>query len=124
MTRIEKSDYRNIIKKLTEATWEYANKVIHSRSSTYYEASTCVTLCISLVDVYENILQKVFDSLSQYYCSSCKSKKLSIAGDDSDEDGSVQRLYLHCEECGSITEVVFERNDSDNPSYTTGKVIE
>ncbi|HIY03662.1 MAG TPA: hypothetical protein H9733_01690 [Candidatus Anaerotignum merdipullorum] len=120
----ENSDYRNIIKKLTEATWDYANKITHSRSATYYEVSTCVTLCISLVGVYENILQKVFDPLSQYHCSICQSKKLSIAGDDSDEDGIVQKLYLHCEECGGTTEIVFEKNDGNAPSYITGKVIE
>ena len=116
--------YRNIIKKLTEATWDYANKITHSRSATYYEVSTCVTLCISLVGVYENILQKVFDPRSQYHCSICQSKKLSIAGDDSDENGIVQKLYLHCEECGGTTEVVFEKNDENDPSYITGKVIE
>ena len=120
----ENSDYRNIIKKLTEATWDYANKITHSRSATYYEVSTCVTLCISLVGVYENILQKVFDPLSQYHCSICQSKKLSIVGDDSDEDGIVQKLYLHCEERGGTTEVVFEKNDENDPSYITGKVIE
>ena len=119
----ENSDYRNIIKKLTEATWDYANKITHSRSATYYEVSTCVTLCISLVGGYENILQKVFDPLSQYHCSICQSKKLSIVGDDSDEDGIVQKLYLHCEECGGTTEVVFEKNDENDPSYITGKVI-
>lgn len=108
----ENSDYRGIIKKLTEATWDYANKITHSRSATYYEASTCVTLCISLVGTYENILQKVFDPIAQYHCSVCKSKKLSIDGDDSDEDGMVEKLYLHCEECGATTEVVFERNSS------------
>ena len=110
--------------KLTESTWDYANKITHSRSATYYEASTCVTLCISLVGVYENILQKVFDPLSQYHCSVCQSKKLSIDGDDSDEDGMVKKLYLRCEECGATTEVVFEENDGDNPTYTTGKVVE
>lgn len=120
----ENSDYRGIIKKLTEATWNYANKIIHSRSATYYEASTCVTLCISLVGTYENILQKVFAPLVQYHCSVCKSKKLSIDGNDSDEDGMVEKLYLHCEECGATTEVVFERNSSDSPSYITGKVVE
>ena len=120
----ENADYRSIIKKLTESTWDYANKITHSRSATYYEASTCVTLCISLVGVYENILQKVFDPLSQYHCSVCQSKKLSIDGDDSDEDGMVKKLYLRCEECGATTEVVFEGNDGDNPTYTTGKVVE
>ena len=41
-------------------------------------------------------------------CSVCKSKKLDIEGDESDEDGKVEKLYLHCEECGATTEVVFE----------------
>lgn len=118
------SDYRNIIKKLTEAIWDYANKITHSRSATYYDVSTCVTLCISLVGVYENILQKVFDPLSQYHCSECHSKKLSISGDDSDGDGMVKKLYLNCEECGATTEIVFEKSDENNPAYITGKVIE
>lgn len=120
----ENSDYRSIIKKLTEAAWDYANKITHSRSATYYEASTCVTLCIALVGAYENILQKVFDPLAQYYCSVCKSKKLSIDGSDANEDGMVEKLYLHCEECGATTEVVFEKNSSDSQSYITGKVVE
>ena len=57
----ENADYRSIIKKLTEATWDYANKLTHSSSATYYEASTCVSLCISLVGTYENVLQKITD---------------------------------------------------------------
>lgn len=109
---------------MTEATWDYANKITHSRSATYYEPSTCATLCISLVGTYENILQKVFVPLAQYHCSVCKSKKLSIDGDDSDEDGMVEKLYLHCEECEATTKIVFERNSSDSPSYITGKVVE
>lgn len=120
----ENSDYRSITKKLTEATWDYANKITHSRSATYYEASTCVTLCTSLVGGFENILQKVFDPISQYHCSVCQSKKLNIDGDDSDENGMVQKLYLRCEECGSIAEVVFEKSRGDSPSYSTGRVVE
>ena len=120
----ENSDYRNSIKKLTEATWDYANKVTHSSTTTYYEASTCVMLCTSLTGVYENIVQKVYDLLSRYHCSVCKSKKLSIVGDESDEDGLVQKLYLKCEECGAITEVVFEGVCGDSHKYITGKVVE
>ena len=54
---------------------------------------------------YENILQKVFEPLAQYHCSVCKSKRLSIDGDD----GMVEKIYLHCEECGATTEVIFEK---------------
>ena len=86
--------------------------------------STCVTLCIALVGTYENILQKVFDHLAQYHCSICKSKKVSIDGDDSDENGMVQKCYLRCEKCGSITEVDFEKSSGDSPSYTTGRGVE
>ena len=35
-----------------------------------------------------------------------------------------EKLYLHCEECGATTEVVFEKSDENTPSYITGKVIE
>lgn len=118
----ENSDYRSCFKKLTEATWDYANKVTHSQTATFYEASTCVSLTTSLVGAYENIRQKVFDPLSQYICKTCKSKKLSIVGDESNEDGIVSKLYLSCEECGEITEVIFEKNDSDKPQYIKGKV--
>lgn len=118
----ENSDYRSYFKKLTEATWDYANKLTHSQTATFYEASTCVSLTTSLVGAYENIRQKVFDPLSQYMCKGCKSKKLSIVGNESDENGIVSTLYLKCEECGEITEVIFEKNDSDKPQYIKGKV--
>lgn len=123
LTGSDNSDYRSIIKKLTESTWDYANKLTHSSTTTKYEASTCVMLVTSLVGVYENITQKVFDPVSQYICSSCKSKKLTIDSDDSDENGMVESLYLKCEECGDITKVVFLTSDKDS-SYTKGKIIE
>ncbi|MEF9936468.1 MAG: hypothetical protein RR688_05160 [Carnobacterium sp.] len=107
LTGSENSDYRSIIKKLTESTWEYACKITHSSTATFYEASTCVMLCTTLVGVYENMIQKVFDPISQYECSLCKSKKLTIDSDDSNGEGIVQKLYLKCEECDSITEVIF-----------------
>lgn len=56
----DNADYRSMIKKLTEATWDYANKIAHSSSATYYEASTCVSLCISLICVYENVRNDIF----------------------------------------------------------------
>lgn len=124
LTGSENADYRSIIKKLTESTWEYTNKITHSSSATYYEASTCVMLCISLVGVYENIIQKVYDPISQYKCSVCKSKKLIIDGDDSDENGVVQKLYLKCEECSAITAVIFENSGTENPTYIRGKIVE
>lgn len=105
LTGSENSDYRRIIKKLTESTWEYACKITHSSTATNYEASTCAMLCTSLIGVYENITQKISDPISQCKCSSCESKKLTIDSDESDEDGIVQKLYLKCEECGTITEI-------------------
>lgn len=122
LTGSENSDYRSIIKKLTESTWEYASKITHSSTATFYEASTCVMLCTSLVGVYENILQKVFDPISQFKCTVCKSKKLTIESDYSDEDGIVQKLLLKCGECDAITEVIFE-NSADNSSYIKGKIV-
>lgn len=117
----DNSDYRGIIKKLTDSTWNYANKLTHSSNATKYEASTCIMLITSLVGVYENIMQKVYDPVSQYMCLSCHSKRLMIDSDDSDENGLVEVLYLKCEECSDITKVVFESNDDD--SYTKGKTI-
>lgn len=116
----ENSDYRNIIKKLTEATWEYACKITHSINATFYEASTCVTLCTSLVGVYENIRQKVFDPISQYKCRVCKSKKLKIVNDETNKDGIVKKWFLQCEECNEITEVVFEENNTGKAQYLKG----
>lgn len=122
LTDNENSDYRGYIKKLTEATWDYASKITHSQKTTYYEASTCVTLTTSLVSVYENIRQKVYDPISQYICKSCKSKKLTIINDDSNENGIVKKLYLQCEECKETTEIIFEgKNDN---KYIKGVVIE
>ncbi len=48
-------------------------------------------------------------------------QKVSIDGDDSDENGMVQNATLRCEKCGSITEVDFEKSSGDSPSYTTGR---
>lgn len=120
----DNSDYRNYIKKLTEATWDYTCKITHSKNATFYEVSTCVTLTTSLVSVYENIRQKVFDPLSQYYCTNCKSKKVSIVDDECDETGLVSKLILRCEECGEITEVAFETNENGANKYIKGKVID
>lgn len=114
------SDYRNIIKKLTESTWDYANKITHSKNATFYEASTCVSLCTSLVGVYENIKQKVFDPISQSKCKKCTSKKLEIIDDESDENGIIKKLFLKCEECGGITEIIFEDHDNDKVRYVIG----
>lgn len=116
----ENSDYRNIIKKLTESTWEYACKITHSNNATFYEVSTCVTLCTSLVGVYENIRQKVFDPISQYKCRVCKSKKLKIVDDETNEAGIVKKWFLQCEECGEITEVLFEDNNNGKTRYLKG----
>ncbi len=103
----ENCDYRSIIKKLTNSTWDYACKITHLSTATFYEASTCMTLCISLVGAYENVMQKVFEPISQYECASCESKKLTIDSNNSDENGIVHKLYLKCEECVAITEVLF-----------------
>ena len=116
----ENDDYRRIIKKLTESTWEYACKITHSSRATFYEASTCVTLCTSLVGVYENIRQKVFDPISQYKCKVCKSKKLKIVDDETSVEGTVEKLVLQCEECGELTEVIFEENNSGEVRYIKG----
>jgi hypothetical protein len=120
LTGSENSDYRSIIKKLTESTWEYACKITHSSSTTFYEASTCVTLCTSLVGVYENIRQKVFDPISQYKCKVCKSKRLKPVDDEVRDDGIVIKWFLQCEECGEITEVKFEENNSSEVRYIKG----
>ncbi len=116
----ENSDYRSYIKKITETIWDYANKITHSQNATFFEVSSCVSLTISLVSVYENIRQKVFSPLDQYICKNCKSKKLKIINDESDENGIVSKLYLKCEECNEITEVIFEKNSGDNFKYTKG----
>ena len=98
----DNADYRSIIKKLTEATWDYANKITHSSSATYYEASTCVALWISLVGVYENVLQKVHDPISQQSCPVCKSKKLTVKNIDADQNDKIKAIHLLCDECENI----------------------
>ena len=98
----DNADYRSIIKKLTEATWDYANKITHSSSATYYEASTCVALSISLVSVYENVLQKVHDPISQQSCPICKSKKLTVKNIDTDQNNKIKAIHLLCDECENV----------------------
>lgn len=58
MSGSENSDYRSYVKKVTEATWDYASKITHSQTATFYESSGCVTMTTSLVGIYENIRQK------------------------------------------------------------------
>lgn len=113
----ENSDYRSYIKKITEATWDYANKITHSQNTTIYEASTCIALIISLVSIYENIQHKIFDPISQFICKNCKSKKVTISGDEHGEDSIVTKLYIKCEECGEITEVTFKNNEGSRTKY-------
>lgn len=120
LTGSDNSDYRNIIKKLTESTWDYANKITHSQNATFYEASTCVSLCTSLVGMYENIRQKIYNPLSQYKCKNCKSKKLNIIDDIADEDGIVNTLILQCEECEDITKIILENDKDGKVKYKKG----
>lgn len=110
LTGSENIEYRSIIKKMTEATWDYAAKITHSSNTTFYEASTCVTLCTSLVGVYENIRQKASDPVSLQKCKNCKSKKLKIIDHEINEEGLVKKLFLECEVCGEIKEIVFEES--------------
>ncbi len=102
----ENADYRSYIKKLTEATWDYANKLTHSSSATYYEASTCVSLCISLVGTYENVLQKIHDPISQKSCTVCKSHKLSVVDIETEDNGIIKSIRILCAECGNEETIV------------------
>lgn len=57
-------------------------------------------------------------------CTNCESKKLLIINDESNEDSVVTKLYLHCKECGEITEVAFDLENSNPSEYIQGKVID
>ena len=105
----ENSEYRSIIKKMTEGTWDYACKITHSQTATFYEVSTCVSLIISLVSLYENVRQKSMDPMAQFQCPNCKSKKFNVANHECDEDGVILKLFLQCEECGEITPINFSK---------------
>lgn len=107
----ENSDYRSIIKKITEATWDYANKLTHSQTSTYYEASSCVSLIMSLISVYENIKQKESDFVSSYQCPNCKSKQLSVTNAETQNGQVLTKVELRCEECGEVISVALEDDD-------------
>lgn len=98
----DNSDYRSYIRKITESTWDYSNKLTHSNTATIYEASTCVTLCISLVCVYENIMSKVFDPFAKLHCNECKSKNLTTVCDIVDEDNVLIEIAFKCNECNNI----------------------
>lgn len=107
LTGSDNSDYRNIIKKMTEGTWDYACKITHSKSATFYEVSTCVSLIISLVSLYENVRQKSLDPMAQFQCPNCKSKKFSVMEQECDETDAIEKLILKCEECGITTSIDF-----------------
>ncbi len=101
----DNSDYRTYIKKMAEATWDYANKITHSSSATIYEASTCVTLCISIITVYENIRTKYFDPFSKLSCSNCKSKSLTVIGDKTNVEDILTEVTFQCQECQNIMSI-------------------
>lgn len=102
----ENKDYRHMIKKLTETVWDFANKITHSQSSTFYDVSSCVSLCISLVTTYENTKQKAFDLLAASKCSNCLSKKIKINGFDYTSEKIVQSMHIECEVCGNRETIV------------------
>ena len=77
---------------------------------------------MSLICIYENIRQKIFSPLEQYMCKHCKSKKLIIIGDECDKNRIVSKLYLQCEECDGITEVIFENIDDIDSKYIKGVI--
>lgn len=83
----------------------------HSQSTTFYEASSCVSLIMSLVSVYENIRQKKNDLIATYQCSNCKSKKLSIVDAETNDEQVIIRMHLRCEECGELMQIEFENAD-------------
>lgn len=55
----EISDYRGIIKKLTEAAWDYANKITHSSSATYSKHQ--------LVSLYASLLLVLMKTFFRKY---------------------------------------------------------
>jgi len=101
-------DYRGIIKKLTEAVWDLSCKITHSTSSTTYDVSSCVLLCISLVSTYINVIQKSEDFISTKACSSCSSKKLKIIDIQHTEEQIIESIQLECEECGAVNTISME----------------
>jgi len=115
----DNSDYRNIIKKITDSIWDYAAKITHSTNTTFYEASTCVTLCIALVSVFENIRQKMLDPTYQLECKNCKSKKLKIVGEQLNDEGIVSILHLECEQCGETLEIIFNEQQEKEGKINT-----
>ena len=70
----------------------------------------------------KTFVKKIYDVLSQDICKSCKSKKLLIIDDESNDEGVVTKLYLQCKECGEITAVVFDIENSKPSDYIQGKI--
>ena len=101
----QNAEYRSMIKKITEATWDYACKLTHSRTTSYYEASTCVSLIISLVSTYFNVQSKANDILAEHECCNCRSKQLKITHYKCNDSDEVTDLLVKCDECGEITEL-------------------
>lgn len=70
----------------------------------------------------KTFVKKIYDVLSQDICKSCKSKKLLIIDDESNDEGVVTKLYLQCKECGEITEVAFDIENSTPSECIQGKI--
>lgn len=110
----ENKDYRNIIKRMTEGTWDYAAKIVHSRNSTFYDVSTCVSLTTSIVTMYENVRLKYLDFISKCKCKNCQSKKLGVTNRELSDDEKELRLELTCEECGDVQIVICKIKDEED----------
>lgn len=113
----ENNDYRKVYRRMTENTWDFTKKITHSRNATFYDVSSCATMCIPLISVYENMMQKVYDSISLYTCRTCKSKKLNTIGDEQNDEDVAKKFYMECE---GITEIIFEAVEYSK-SYVRGK---
>lgn len=74
----DNKELRKTIKDMTNSSWDYANKVTHSTSTTIHDASITYTLCVATVSLYEKLIAKYYDPISNIKCMQCGSKKIEL----------------------------------------------
>ena len=95
----DNSELRDHMRKVSNAAWDFANKLTHSTTRTIYEASICVTFCIAVVSAFGNLYVKLKDPIAGMQCSNCGSKLLTICGSDVESLYPDSKLFVMCEKC-------------------------
>lgn len=87
-------EFRKHLKNLINGAWDISNNLTHSTTRTIQDASICLTMCIAVASMFENLLERFYDPIAGLSCKKCGSRRLLIAENDSNSD-----WLIVCERC-------------------------